>query len=618
MSDIIGNLTSASIDGFIQTSSSVEGNLYPQGPKGDPGNGINRIEKTNTVGLVDTYTIYFDNGTTKTFTVTNGQNGTNGVDGKSLEFKWQGTQLGVRLEGESQYSYVDLKGDTGDPGNGISRIEKTDTSGLIDTYTIYFTNGTTSTFTVTNANAGSAYTKSEVDQLIEESGVVVSPTEPSSSNKHKIWIKHSENLIDISSITSGYRLDGNGALYSASTFFTSDYIEVLPSTDYCTNISPASNKRMCEYDANKTFITGRDNANTQHITTGSTTKYIRVAGALTELDSAVVQKGVTASIVDDKEYLLRSNNTYEEYNVGNVIVKSTEPVVGERKKVWKQHSKNLFDKNQTPFRTTGSSYTILSTGIRAIVTESTYTNANILYQVLDVNDYIGKTLTLSAHAKSSSTNKGFMYMRLTDASGNTSDSYPAQNTAEVTDADLSKSYTIPSGIGNYHYLRIALYSTRQGATAVNNYVDYTNLQLEVGSSVTSYEGYTEDKEYILNDNNVYEEFNPQNEIYNVKETIIGTFLGKPLYRKVIDFETLPNATTKSVNHNISNLQYIVTLRGFTKETSGNKFPIPHSATGAIANQISIWANSSQVTIQTGIDRTGYSAYVILEYTKTTD
>lgn len=37
-------------------------------------------------------------------------------DGKSLEFNWRGTELGVRVEGESQYEYVNLKGDKGEAG----------------------------------------------------------------------------------------------------------------------------------------------------------------------------------------------------------------------------------------------------------------------------------------------------------------------------------------------------------------------------------------------------------------------------------------------------------------------------------------------------------------------
>ena len=43
-------------------------------------------------------------------------------------------------------------GSTGPTGNGIASITKTSTSGLVDTYTITFTNGNTTTFNVTNGN----------------------------------------------------------------------------------------------------------------------------------------------------------------------------------------------------------------------------------------------------------------------------------------------------------------------------------------------------------------------------------------------------------------------------------------------------------------------------------
>lgn len=47
-----------------------------------------------------------------------------------------------------------LKGEAGDDGNGIVSIAKTSTSGLVDTYTITYTNGDTDTFTVTNGEDG--------------------------------------------------------------------------------------------------------------------------------------------------------------------------------------------------------------------------------------------------------------------------------------------------------------------------------------------------------------------------------------------------------------------------------------------------------------------------------
>lgn len=55
----------------------------PNGAKGDTGDGIARIEKTGTEGLVDTYTITMTSGLTATFTVTNGAKGDPGDDGFS-------------------------------------------------------------------------------------------------------------------------------------------------------------------------------------------------------------------------------------------------------------------------------------------------------------------------------------------------------------------------------------------------------------------------------------------------------------------------------------------------------------------------------------------------------
>jgi len=47
-----------------------------------------------------------------------------------------------------------IQGETGATGNGIETIEKTSTSGLVDTYTITYTDDTTSTFTLTNGQNG--------------------------------------------------------------------------------------------------------------------------------------------------------------------------------------------------------------------------------------------------------------------------------------------------------------------------------------------------------------------------------------------------------------------------------------------------------------------------------
>lgn len=75
----IATATFQSSDGGIVSDWEVyqaTGSTGSSGAKGDTGNGISSVTKTSSAGLVDTYTITFTDGTTRTFTVTNGETGT--------------------------------------------------------------------------------------------------------------------------------------------------------------------------------------------------------------------------------------------------------------------------------------------------------------------------------------------------------------------------------------------------------------------------------------------------------------------------------------------------------------------------------------------------------------
>ena len=143
----------------------VDTNQSAEGLNGDIGNGISSIFLSGTEGRVDTYTVIYTDGTTTFFTVTNGSQGeqgpqgiqgiqgvpgTNGKDGHTPVITIQNGNWYIDGVDTTQ-SAIGLKGDD---GNGIASVEKTGTEGLVDTYTIIYTNGSKTTFTVTNGAQG--------------------------------------------------------------------------------------------------------------------------------------------------------------------------------------------------------------------------------------------------------------------------------------------------------------------------------------------------------------------------------------------------------------------------------------------------------------------------------
>lgn len=71
--------------GSIETPQPINAGSTERGPAGKAGNGIIRIDLTSTVGIVDTYTIYYTNGTTWNYEVKNGTEGTTYYAGQGID-----------------------------------------------------------------------------------------------------------------------------------------------------------------------------------------------------------------------------------------------------------------------------------------------------------------------------------------------------------------------------------------------------------------------------------------------------------------------------------------------------------------------------------------------------
>jgi len=116
----------------------------------------------------------------------------------------------------------------------------------------------------------------------------------------------------------------------------------------------------------------------------------------------------------------------------------------------------------------------------------------------------------------------------------------------------------------------------------------------------------------------WEETTDPNE-YSTSEIVIGKWIdNKPLYRKTYYISALGNATSVMQPLNISNLEDIVSIKGVASN-SQNFFILPsyRGNDDTIGIQIIVDINSG-ITITTGNDRTGYHAFVTIEYTKSTD
>ncbi len=111
--------------------------------------------------------------------------------------------------------------------------------------------------------------------------------------------------------------------------------------------------------------------------------------------------------------------------------------------------------------------------------------------------------------------------------------------------------------------------------------------------------------------------------YSTTETAIGTWIdGSVIYRKVIDVGALPNATTKLVQTDITNLSLITKIYGVAHSSSGDQITIPIPDTFPATNnntyaiRLCYDPGTTSIKLITVADRSMFSGYVILEYTKT--
>lgn len=142
----------------IDGSNGIDGTNGINGTNGVDGiDGIDGVDGVSIVyvglvkteGLVDTYEIAYSDGSTTYFNVTNGANGQDGTDGLDGKDGINGVDGTHGLNGADGSNGTD-----GKDGISIVSTELMSSKGLVDTYVINYSDGSITTFTVTNGSDG--------------------------------------------------------------------------------------------------------------------------------------------------------------------------------------------------------------------------------------------------------------------------------------------------------------------------------------------------------------------------------------------------------------------------------------------------------------------------------
>lgn len=149
--------------------------------------------------------------------------------------------------------------------------------------------------------------------------------------------------------------------------------------------------------------------------------------------------------------------------------------------------KNLFDNTLKDYAYYGNLAKTISTGVRLSVS-SPITTSDIIftvYSIMDLSNFVGKTVRMKATYKSNSALTGKYKIGLCDdKAGNRN----AKASSSFTGQEIS--FIVPEIIEEQKYLAIWFYTNAGGTGSTGDYVDYTNVIVTIDNEDMTYEPYT--------------------------------------------------------------------------------------------------------------------------------
>ena len=180
----------------------------------------------------------------------------------------------------------------------------------------------------------------------------------------------------------------------------------------------------------------------------------------------VVSDGVCSNAVD---LPTKAINVY-----GNSEQKTTE-------------GRQLFDNTLKGYGHYGMIATTIPTGVRlSVSTDVTTSDYNWgIYTIMNLSDYVGKTVRMKAMIKPNSNLKGTYSIGLCDSNGANRVSKDNTNTS-----GKEISFVVPNLETGQEYLGVWFYANAGGTGVAGDYVDYTNVIITIDNEDMTYEPYT--------------------------------------------------------------------------------------------------------------------------------
>lgn len=150
--------------------------------------------------------------------------------------------------------------------------------------------------------------------------------------------------------------------------------------------------------------------------------------------------------------------------------------------------KNIFDNTLENYGHYGEIATTISTGVRMTANQTITSSSNLfgVYVIMDLSNYVGKTVRMKATYKSNSTLNGRYIIGLC-ASDGTNRSPKANSSSSGQEI----SFIVPELATGQEYLGVWFYTNYSGSGISGDYVDYTDVIITIDNADMTYEPYGE-------------------------------------------------------------------------------------------------------------------------------